>query len=171
MDKIAAAAIERLEAERQRRVEERIAQGKAIRVPLCVVIHDPGQEAAEVESAKADKLAELRKAGETREIVFDEPLVIITGVPRCPDRGKDWAPLPPADPYDRHVVDEPRKPSIVRPSEEPAEPVESSPREGPYHIHAQVRGPDEKGRSGRDRRGERIRSAATWFAWRMRRGG
>jgi hypothetical protein len=49
MFKIAAAAIERLEAERQRRVEERIAQGKAIRVPLCVVVSDPGREAAERE--------------------------------------------------------------------------------------------------------------------------
>src|SRR5512132_2860740 len=112
MDKIAAAAIERLEAEKQRRVEEKIAQGTAIRMPLCVVVEDPGQEAAEVESAKADKLAELRKAGETREIIFDEPMVIITGVPRGADFGKDWAPLPPTKPYDRHDADdEPRKPA------------------------------------------------------------
>jgi hypothetical protein len=138
MDKIAAAAIERLEAERQRRVEERIAQGKAIRVPLCVVVEDPGQEAAEVESAEADKLAELRKAGETREVIFDEPMVIITGVPRDADFGKDWAPLPSTKPYDRHDADdEPRKPAIVRPSEEPAEPLVE------HRIRVQVAPPTE----------------------------
>jgi hypothetical protein len=147
VDKIAAAAIERLEAERQRRVEERIAQGKAIRVPLCVVVEDPGQVEAEIESAKADKLAELRKAGETREIVFDEPMVIDTGVPRDADFGKDWAPLPPADPYDRHAVasDEPPKPAITRPSEAD----ESEPYEGPRlwqdQSCAQRKGPRRSG--------------------------
>jgi hypothetical protein len=138
MDKIAAAAIERLEAERQRRVEERIAQGKAIRVPLCVVVEDLEQVAAEIESVKADKLAELRKAGETREIVFDEPMVINTGVPREEDFGKDWAPLPPTKPYDRHDADdEPRKPAITRPSEEPAEPLMAHP------IRVQIAPPTE----------------------------
>jgi hypothetical protein len=95
MDKAiaAAAAIDRLEAEKQRRIDE--ANGSAVRVPLCVVVCDPGEVAAEIESVKATKLAELRKAGETREIVFDEPMVINTGVPRGADFGKDWAPLPP----------------------------------------------------------------------------
>jgi hypothetical protein len=105
MDKaIAAAAIERLEAERQRRIEKKVASGSAVRVPLCVVVGDPEQVAAEIESARARKPAELRKAGETREIIFDEPMVINTGVPRGADFGKDWAPLPPAKPYDRYAV-------------------------------------------------------------------
>jgi hypothetical protein len=96
MDKaIAAAAIDRLEAEKQRRIDEKVANGSAVRVPLCVVVCDPGEVAAEIQSVKATKLAELRKAGETREIVFDEPMVINTGVPRGADFGKDWAPLPP----------------------------------------------------------------------------
>jgi hypothetical protein len=94
MDKdIAAAAIERLEAEKQRRIDEKVAKGEAVRVPLSLVIHDPEQVEAEIESAKASKLAELRKAGETREIVFDPPLTISTGVPRNADFGKGWAPL------------------------------------------------------------------------------
>ena len=104
MDKdIAAAAIERLEAERQRRIDEKVAQGTVVRAPLYVVVSDPEQVEAEVEGAKADKLAELRQAGETREIIFDEPFVIITGVPRSPDFEKDWARLPPAKPYDRYA--------------------------------------------------------------------
>src|SRR6266540_2039618 len=44
MDKdIAAAAIERLEAEKQRRIDEKVAKGEAVRVPLSLVIHDPEQ--------------------------------------------------------------------------------------------------------------------------------
>jgi hypothetical protein len=141
MDKdIAAAAIERLEAERQRRLDERVAKGEAVRAPLYVVVSDPGQVEAEIESAKADKLAELRKAGETREIVFDEPWVINTGVPRGADFGKDWAPLPPTKPYDRHdAADESPKPAITRPSEEPAEPLVAH-----HRIHVQVAPPTER---------------------------
>ncbi|OLB78716.1 MAG: hypothetical protein AUI16_02975 [Alphaproteobacteria bacterium 13_2_20CM_2_64_7] len=138
MDKdIAAAAIERLEAERQRRIDEKVAQGTVVRAPLYVVVSDPEQVEAEVEGAKADKLAELRQAGETREIIFDEPFVIITGVPRSPDFEKDWARLPPAKPYDRYAShDEPRKPAIVRPYEEPAELVA-------HRIQVQVAPPTE----------------------------
>jgi hypothetical protein len=96
----------------------------------------PRQELAQ--RAKADKLAELRKAGETREIVFDEPWVINTGVPRGADFGKGWAPLPPAKPYDRYAVasDESPKPAMVRPSEEPADLVA-------HRIRVQVAPPTE----------------------------
>jgi hypothetical protein len=133
------AAFEVLNAQRDRRIDERVAKGEAVRVPLSLVVHDPGQVAAEVESAKADKIAELRSAGEAREVVWDEPMVIITGVPRSSDFGKDWAPLPPAKPYDRYAVasDEPRKPAIVRPSEEPAEPLVA------HRIQVQVAPPTE----------------------------
>jgi hypothetical protein len=145
MDKIAAAAIERLEAEKQRRIDEKVANGSAVRVPLYVVVCDLEQVEAEIESAKADKLAELRAAGEQREIIFEEPMVIDTGVPRHEDFGKDWAPLLPTDRYHRHdaASDEPRAPAMVRPSEE------SEPYEGPHHIHVQVRGSDpDKGDPG-----------------------
>src|SRR5258708_36474991 len=42
-----------------------------------------------VEEAKTHKIAAARVADETREIVFEEPTVVITGVPRGPDWG-NW---------------------------------------------------------------------------------
>jgi hypothetical protein len=103
------------------------------------VVNDPDQLAGEIESVKAIKLAELRKAGERREVIFDEPMVINTGVPRNADFGKDWLPLPPTKPYDRYAVasEEPPKPAIVRPSEEPADLVE-------HRIQVQVAPPTER---------------------------
>jgi hypothetical protein len=85
MDKIAAAAIERLEAEKQRRRTEKIAKGEAVCVPLCIVLGVASDEevAAEIESAKAREAARLREGGERREIIFEEPEVLITGVPGC----------------------------------------------------------------------------------------
>jgi hypothetical protein len=85
MDKIAAAAIERLEAEKQRRRDEKIAKSEAVLAPLCVVLGvvTDAEAAAEIESAKAREVVRLREAGERREIIFDEPLVLITGVPGC----------------------------------------------------------------------------------------
>jgi hypothetical protein len=95
---ITAAAIERLEAEKRRRLEERVAKGEIVRVPLgdsspgglgCVVVGGPEEADEQLELAKAAKIAELRKAGETREVIFDAPedaiTVIITGVPHAPD--------------------------------------------------------------------------------------
>jgi hypothetical protein len=117
-----------------------VAKGGAVRVPLSLVSRDPGQVAAEIDSAKATCVAKLREAGETREIIFDEPFVMITGVPRSPDFGKDWAPLPPTKPYDRYAVasDEPRRPAVVRPPEEPAEPLVA------HRIRVQVAPPTER---------------------------
>jgi hypothetical protein len=85
MDKIAAAAIERLEAEKQRRRDEKIAKGEAVLAPLCVVLGVASDEevTAEIEAVKAREVVRLREAGERREIIFEEPLVLITGVPGC----------------------------------------------------------------------------------------
>jgi GTP cyclohydrolase III len=77
------AAIARLEAEKQRRIDAKVEKGEAIRVPLYVGVGEPEKAAAAVENAKAQRLAKLREAGETREVHFDEPMVIITGVPRA----------------------------------------------------------------------------------------
>jgi hypothetical protein len=115
-----------------------IERGDAIHVPFPAVVVSPGEDAdALIEEEKARLTAKLRKAGETREIVFDEPMVIITGVPRSPDFEKDWPPLPPAKPYDRYASPEPRKPAITQPSEEPAEPLVA------HRIYAQVAPPTE----------------------------
>ena len=70
-----AAALERLEEERKRRVNEKIEAGLAVRVPLLATATQ------NLADRMADKMAELRAAGEGREVVFD-PLIVATGVPR-----------------------------------------------------------------------------------------
>ena len=87
-----ALALEQLEAERERRIEAKVAEDKAIRDPLVVVLGGPQELDAKVESAKAARLAELRGAGEKREVVFEKQ-VIITGVPRSP---RNYETQPPA---------------------------------------------------------------------------
>ena len=73
-----ALALEQLEAERERRIEQRVAEGKAVRESLVVVLRGADNE---VEDAKASRLAELRARGEQREVVFDTTC-IVTGVSR-----------------------------------------------------------------------------------------
>jgi hypothetical protein len=76
------AAIERLEAEKQRRIEEKVEKGDAIREELHAVCAGPEDAADVLECLKASRIAELRAAGEKREIIFDPIEVIMTGVPR-----------------------------------------------------------------------------------------
>jgi len=91
------AALERLEAERERRLAEKIDAGEIIEVPLWVVAGSQAGACAQVEQAKADKLAELRAAGETREVVFDVTTVA-TGVAR-PGEATGPARKPLSPPY------------------------------------------------------------------------
>ena len=124
---------------------------------------DPGQLAAKVENYKADKLAELRTAGERREIVFDEPMVLITGVPRAGRDVPDEGEVPPIaevpriakaprieDYFARRRVSEAMSSASKPPPGTPApRPVENSRDEGPYRIIAQTWAPDlEKGDPG-----------------------
>jgi hypothetical protein len=91
--KIAEATIERLQAELQRRRDERIARGEVAFVPAIVVGH-PGA----IDRAKAAVVTGLRAQGESREIVFgfrdaEGQLIeaIATGVPRPGrDDGIPW---------------------------------------------------------------------------------
>jgi hypothetical protein len=71
-----------LEAETKRRLDERVERGEVLREPLVAVCAGPDDAAAAVEGMKELRLAVLRAAGETREVYFDEPLVLLTGVPR-----------------------------------------------------------------------------------------
>jgi hypothetical protein len=90
------AALERLEAERERRLAERIEAGQIVSVPLCVVAGSESEARAQVEEAKASALAELRAAGDQREVVFDVVLVV-TGVVKhgeAPET-EPWKPLAP----------------------------------------------------------------------------
>jgi hypothetical protein len=86
---------------------------------------------------------------------------IITGVPRCgrDESADDEAPPIAKAPEEkaprvedfharRKVSDALSAVSKPLPRTPAPRPVESSPDEGPYHIHAQVRGPDERGDPG-----------------------
>jgi hypothetical protein len=95
-----AAALERLEAEKKRRIEDKIQSGAAVRVPLQIVVG--ARESVDVVKARKLKLEQLRRNGETREVFFDET-ALITGVPR-PGREPEN--------YRRPVSSEPPAPSI-----------------------------------------------------------
>jgi hypothetical protein len=86
-------ALELLKADMQRRLEDKIAAGRAIRVKLGTAVCSEAPDDF-IRKREADELAKLRESGETREIVIDyedsdyrgapiEPLAVIaTGVPR-----------------------------------------------------------------------------------------
>ena len=82
-ESVFAAAIAKLEAEKQSRLQAKIDAGRVVRVPpLSILVGDPESVPAATEAFKA----RLRETGETREIYFEEPAVLVTGVPR---RGRD----------------------------------------------------------------------------------
>ena len=58
-------ALERLEAERERRIAEKIEKGAAVRAPLVVVAVPES-----IDTEKARRLSALRDAGEMREVYF-----------------------------------------------------------------------------------------------------
>ena len=140
------AALERLEAERERRLAEKIEAGEIIEVPLWVVAGSQAGACAQVEQAKADKLAELRAAGETREVVF-EVTTVATGVCKHGEatETKPWKPTAP--------------PFLPRPQrDEVVDVVEEEVREDPgpvieTYVQVQVRQCQDDDDPGRDRRG------------------
>ena len=89
------ATLARLEAEREQRLAERIEAGEVVRVPLYIVAGSEAEARDQVEQAKADKLSELRAAGDQREVVFSVTLVK-TGVRRHGEAasGEPWKPTP-----------------------------------------------------------------------------
>jgi hypothetical protein len=68
-------------SERERRIDEKVEAGTAIRAPITIVTAGPEDADDALVSTSADKIAELRMAGERREIIL-EPQQIFTGVPR-----------------------------------------------------------------------------------------
>jgi len=141
-----ALALQALEVERDRRIDAKVAEDKAIREPLIVVTGGPDDLDAKVESARAERLAELRGNGEKREVVFDTQ-VIITGVPRSPrNYGTAESEAQPRDDkpdYTSHLKSYgPTKPIPPRPKA-PAEAVRP-PEPGP--IQTQVRAPSQDGK-------------------------
>jgi hypothetical protein len=81
-----ATALERLEAERARRISEKIEKGEAVRMPVLIV----GARES-IAAVRARTLAAMRAAGEKREVVScDDP--IITGVPRPGREPENYSP-------------------------------------------------------------------------------
>ena len=126
--------IQRLEAERERRIAERLERGEAVRMPALVV-----GASASIDAERARRLAEL--PGETREVIFGEgPLwgedgrlirqsyeAIVTGVPRSPDEAAAVERLVqrakergfPGDPLQAKAIKAREAPQAPPPPEEP----------------------------------------------------
>lgn len=78
------ALMEELEAERQRRIDQKVEKGEAIRAPaLSVIVGTLDAANAAIENTRARMQAADREAGrKVREVYFEEPAVLVTGVPR-----------------------------------------------------------------------------------------
>jgi hypothetical protein len=68
--------------ERERRAKEKVERGEAVLEQIFVVVGGAEDADDAVALAKAQRLAELRAAGQTKEIIFADPNVIVAGVPR-----------------------------------------------------------------------------------------
>ena len=89
------AAIARIRAEKERRAAERIEAGEIVSIQLFIVAGSETEAHGKVEQAKADKLAELRTAGDLREGVFDVTMVV-AGVAKFGEAtGEPWKPTAP----------------------------------------------------------------------------
>jgi hypothetical protein len=111
------AALERLQAEQSRRLQAKTEAGELVTVPLCVTVSSASKAPVAVEQAQTRKLAELRAAGEEREVRFDT-WVVFTGVPAPgEDIGEEWKPeprpsLPHVDEDKEEAREEPRPPIV-----------------------------------------------------------
>jgi hypothetical protein len=108
IDKREAELLARLEAERESRLVEKIANGEIISVPLYVVAGSQTAARARVEQAKADKLAEMHAAGDQREVVFTGT-VVVTGVVQHGEAADPVASVPSAPSFS------PREDAAIRP--------------------------------------------------------
>jgi hypothetical protein len=86
------AALEQLEAERARRIAEKVEAGEVVVVRLAVAVGTESEFPDAVEQAKASKLKELRAGGEVRAVQFDV-MAVATGVCR-EGGGEEWKPEP-----------------------------------------------------------------------------
>ena len=135
-DKREAELLARLEAERETRIAEKIAAGEIVSVPLFIVAGSESEAGTKVEQAKADKLAELRAAGDQREVVFTVELVV-TGVVR-PGETADPASVPSAPTFSSREDAAIRPPMPPPPPHAPDEVVEEEAREEPPLIETYI---------------------------------
>jgi hypothetical protein len=103
------ATLARLEAEREQRRAERIAAGELVSVPLWIVAGSEALARARIEETKAEKLKELREAGEAREIAFAVTLVV-TGVCQHGEIADAGRVVPTAPGFPSHEDDRPSRP-------------------------------------------------------------
>jgi hypothetical protein len=141
IDKREAELLAALESERSARIAERIAAGELVEAKLFLVAGSKTEARAQVEQAKADKLAELRAAGETREVVFAVEL-IVTGVVR-PGEVADRVSVPSAPTFSSpedvaHVRHLPPLPSPEAAPPPSAGVVEEEAREEPPLIETPI---------------------------------
>jgi hypothetical protein len=124
------AAIARIKAEKERRLAEKIDAGEVINMPIFIVAGSESEARTKVEQAKADKLAELRAAGDQREVVFTIELVV-TGVVR-PGETADPASVPSAPTFSSRedaAIRPPMMSALPTPPHAPDEVVEEEARE------------------------------------------
>jgi len=107
------AALERLEAERARRIREKIEKGEAVRMPVLIV----GSRES-IDAVRARTLAVMRAAGEKREVVSchdGQVQVIITGVPRPGREPDNYRPPISSEPPAPSICDRRSAPPVSEP--------------------------------------------------------
>jgi hypothetical protein len=140
------AALERLEQERERRRNEKIETGQAVRVLLPVVVG--ASASVDAESTRKRKLDELRRSGETREVFFEE-LVIVTGVPRPGREPADYAPPHSAEPPAPAIMSRRGAVSPALQEDAPARaPAVVEEKTPPRRIRATIEQPNERNPGG-----------------------
>jgi hypothetical protein len=117
------AARARLRALREQRLAEKIENGEIISIPVWIVAGSETEARAQVEKAKAERLAELRGAGDQREVVWSVNMAI-TGVVRhdevADQQSEPWKPTaPPYLPRPSSVAARPNEEEEVQTDPEP----------------------------------------------------
>jgi hypothetical protein len=138
-----AAALEQLEIEKRAREDARIEAGGAVRVPLVAVVPAGVDHDKALEEMKAHKIAALRADGDTREVLFEEPFVIETGVPR-PETPPDWQPPPMSDKDPAHSVHADRRAAAIEAETKPPPAPVAEPELEWKRVQTQVSPPDER---------------------------
>jgi hypothetical protein len=141
-----AAALERLEQERARRISEKIEKGEAVRMPVLIV----GSRES-IDAVRARTLAAMRAAGEKREVVSCDR-VIITGVPRAGREPENYRPPISSEPQPTPSIFDRRSPGGAPPFAV-SEPQPTAPKQEPSgiewrRVHVTVERPSETNPGG-----------------------
>ena len=134
----ALAALEQLEAEKERRLQAKIDSGEVVSVQTTVVVH-PDES---IEDAQARALARHPVADSDGRAIHRELFFVFTGVPRDPDHWKEENSSPQAAETSASS-EEPSRPSEVESAaSEPPTPSE------PTYVRITIRNGDDDGDPG-----------------------